>query len=451
MRGVTVLGMISLVGCGGAGGGGTAIVSNDNVPAVQGGEGAQTTQVITPRAPRHPAHRTVLVDGVREAQVLDELGGFRLVGGAGTIALVGPDGHVRASHRFAFGADGANGVFLASDPRGERVSHAVVGNGDQDGFRSPWGGQLDRWNLDEDTIEELTGLGYAAPQLARVGRAVVVVSPSESGLLGVTDTGLERREESADRLGWAPGRPAECYVGIGEDTYLVRASPAGALLVSEANGPVPDGVPSAPVPAEWPMSASLGARGLPSIALAPTGGRLALGTSSSMVLLGPQGIENEVLGGGNLQWRGADALRMGEFLRPLAVPTIPRRSVLVDRVPYPQASEDGGPPEGVAFAEWQYRAGEAEASGEPIPPLALAPVCGAAPRPRCVRARVDGTMISSWEIYDAARPTRVIAEVIEQRFPPGVGYVLVAPGGRYVRIWDGDTVAFQPLDRKSVV
>ena len=189
---------LALLGCGGATPPSTTTpTSNANEPQA----GPAVAELAPPPPPAYPLQRVVLVDGVRGAGVLDQLGGFSLVGGAGTIALVGPDGHVRASHRFAFGADGATGVFLGTGPRAEEPSHAVVGNGDQDGFRGPWAGELDRWNIDEDVVEQLTHLGYGAPLLARVGAAVVAVNPSEGSLHGVTLGGVEDRPEPADRVG----------------------------------------------------------------------------------------------------------------------------------------------------------------------------------------------------------------------------------------------------------
>jgi hypothetical protein len=446
MRGPTLLTCaITLGGCGGATPEATTTPTNTNAHAsleVDAGVG-ETPREEAP--PALPEQRVVLVDGVREARVLDELGDFRLVGGAGTVALVGPDGHVRASHRFAFGADGANAVFLASDPSVRRPTHVVVGNADQDGFRGPWAGELDRWSLDEDTIEQLVQLGYAAPLLARVGSAVVVVNPSEGALLGVTARAVERRDEPADRLGWAPGRPAECYVGMAdEDAWLVRAGTDGSLVVTEANVPVPETAPLEGVPSSWPMSPTLGARGIPAVALSGEGSHLALGSSSSMIVLGPEGLSAEVPSSGDLGWRDAETVRIGEHLRPLSIPTLPRRSMLVDRIPYPQESEDSSSPELTAFYEWRYRAEESE--GAP-PPYTIEPVCGPAPRARCVRAHVDGTEITAFEVFDAARPRTVLRTLDETRFPPGRGYVLVAPGGRFVRFYDGETVRLVPIPR----
>jgi hypothetical protein len=450
MRGPTLLTCaLTLAACGGATPDGATTPAPSEPASPDVDAGAPTPPPSEARAPALPHQRVVLVDGVRDAVVLDELGGLRLVGGAGTIALVGRDGHVRASHRFAFGADGASAVFLASDPRGEVPSHAVVGNADQDGFRGPWAGELDRWNLDEDTIESLVHLGYAAPLLARVGRAVVAVNPSEGSVLGVSASGIERRGEGADQLGWAPGRPAECYVGMAnEDAWLVRAAADGSLIVTEATGPVPESPAPARVPDDWPMSSTIGARGLPSIALAADGARLALGSSSSMVLLGPEGLSPERPAYGDVRWRDGETLQIGEFVRPLSIETVTRRSMLVDRIPYPQESEDASSPELSAFYEWRYRAEEGEG---PPPPYAIEPVCSAGPRARCVRAHLDGTQITGFEVFDAARPRTVLRTLPETRFPPGRGYVLVAPGGRFVRLYDGDTVTLVPVPRGEAI
>ncbi len=386
-----------------------------------------------PRAPVYPGARAVLVDGVRGARVLDEVGDLRLVGGAGTIALVGPDGHVRASHRFAFGADGASGVFLT--PAGGPASHAVVGNGDQDGFRGPWAGQLSRWDLDADTIEQLRSLGYAAPLLARVGPTVVAVSPAEGQVFGVTVAAVEEREEHVDQLGWAPGRPAECYVGDEDQAWLVRASSDGSLVLTESDSPVPETPPLATVPTAWPMSAVIGARGLPSVALEPSGGHLAISTSSTTLLLGPEGIGAELRGGHGVVFPREGLLRMGEITSPIAAPAHPSRSRFIERFIYPEDGEGGSSPEVAAFNEWRYQAEEAEADHQVVPTLALEPVCNSVAPLRCVRARVEGTQLVGWDFYDPARPTRALGSIAQREFPPGPGHTLVAPGGRWIRIF----------------
>jgi hypothetical protein len=426
-----VLGVGAVGGCGGAGLRAETAPANDNVPPVAAAEPAP------PPAPSGPTERTVLVDGVRGAVLLDELGGLRLVHGAGTVALVDQDGHVRASHRFAFGADGASAVFLDA-------TQAVVGNGDQDGFRGPWAGDLDRWRLDTDEVEELARLGYASPLLARVGEAVVVVSPADEILLGVTRTGVERRDERVDQLVWPPGRPAECYVGNGEETWLVHAASDGALSLREVNGPVP----AAPLPSRGearPTASEIGARGLPGAALAPEGGRLAVSTSSTMHLLGSDGIGPELASTGYLEWDGPAALHVGPHLHPIAQPTPHRRSLVVEHIPYAGETEDGTPPEIAAYDEWRYEADEALEQGVPVPPPRLEPVCSSAPV-RCVRAHLDGLEIDGWELFDPARPTRVLGRIRGRTIPPGEGYVVVAPGGVFVRD-AGETVTLTPLPR----
>lgn len=405
---------------------------NDNVPVAE----APAEPVAPP--PSAPAERAVLVDGVRGAIVLDELAGWRLVGGAGTLALVGPDGHVRASHRFAFGADGATGVFLDA-------SRVITGNGDHDGFRGPWSGRLSRWSLDTDTVEQLRSLGYAAPYLARLDGVVAVVSPSEQTLHGVTAGTLDDYGDYAvDQLGWAPGRPPECYVGDGERSWLARSDGRGHLVLTDVNGPTPE-TPLAPAATGLAMSPSLGARGMPSAELAPGGQPLAISTSSTMVLVGVDGISQEVPSQGYLQWQSDAALQVGQYFHPLAAPTLHRVSMLVDHVPYPNDSEGPAIPEISAFSEWQYRAQEAQEQGGAIPALPLEPVCSRAPV-RCVRAHLDGTDLDGWELFDPARPGRVLARIEERDWPPGQGYVVVAPGGRFLRVF-GEGASIRPLPR----
>lgn len=425
--------LLALAGCGGA------QDEPRTTPTVSVVPPASTEPVLTPppaSPPSYPSTRTVLIDGLRGAHVLDVVGDFSLVGGTGTIALVGPEGHVRASHRFAFGADGASGVFLT--PTAGDATHAVVGNGDQDGFRGPWGGELDRWSLDTDTLAQLHHLGYAAPLFARVGPSVVVVSPAMTELYGVTATGFEEREEGADQLGWAPGRPAECYVGNGEDTWLVRADASGALVVTEASGPVPESIAAQRIPSTWPMSATIGARGLPSVALEPSGGHLAISTSSTTIVFGPEGLGAEREGGREVSFPRAGLLRAGEVVSPVAAPALLSRSQLASRFEYPEDEEGATAPELRAFFDWRYQAGEAVADGQPIPPLAIEPLCNAVAPLRCVRARLEGAALAGWDYYDPARPRRVLGTIDQRNYPPGPGHALVAPGGRWIRIFNGE-------------
>ena len=320
---------------------------------------------------------------------------------------------------------------------GESPTHAVVGNGDTDGFRGPWAGELDRWNLDTDTVEQLRRLGYAAPLLARVGPAVVAVSPSESSVTGVTATAIEAREEQADRLAWAPGRPAEVYVGDEEGGWLVRANRDGTLVFSDEGSPMPESPSLEPVPSSWPLSPRLGARGLPFLALSPAGGHLAVGTSVSTVVLGPRGLGVERPGSGSLSFVRTGLLRAGDIVSPIAAPAHPRRSLLVERFVYPEDTEGESSPELRAYYEWQYQAQEASSDGQPIPALDIEPVCNAVAPRRCVRARVEGAHLAGWDYFDPARPGRALGTIDQSGFPPGPGHVLVAPGGRWVRIFNG--------------
>lgn len=431
------LGTALVTGCGAAAVARPAVQTpNDNVVSTGAPEPVGGSEL----APRvGPEQRVVLVDGVRGAVLLDELGGLRLVHGAGTVALVGPDGHVRASHRLAFGADGASAVFLDE-------AQAIVGNGDQDGFRSPWAGELDRWHLDADTLERLTPVAYGSPLLARVGPAVVAVSPADQALFGITASSLEHRDERVDRLSWSPARPAECYVGSEEEAWLVRAASDGALALRELNGPVPE--PELPARDEArPTVSEIGARGLPGAALAPGGGRLAVSTSSTMLVLGPDGIGPELPSPGYLAWEGAALLRVGEHLHPIAAPTAHRRSLVADRVVNPLEDEDGSPaPELQELEDWRFEVEEALQAGSPAPAApALEPVCSSAPV-RCVRAHLDGLAIDRWELFDPARPTRVLARLADRTIPPGPGHVFVAPGGAYVREL-GETMTLTSMPR----
>ena len=59
--------------------------------------------------------------------------------------------------------------------------------------------------------------------------------------------------------------------------------------------------------------------------------------------------------------------------------------------------------------------------------------------------------MAGWDVYDPAHPTRVLAHVDEDRFPPGAGYTLVAPGGRFLRTFDGESVSITPLPRGEAI
>jgi hypothetical protein len=226
-------------------------------------------------------------------------------------------------------------------------------------------------------------------------------------------------------------------VGDEEGGWLVRANRDGSLVFSDERSPVPESPPLEPVPTSWPMSPRLGARGLPFVALSPAGGHFAVGTSSSTVVLGPQGLGVERAGGGSLTFVRAGLLRVGEIVSPIAAPAHLLRSRLVERFIYPEDTEGESSPELRAYYEWQYRAEEASSNDQPIPALEIEPVCSSAAPRRCVRARVEGARLEGWDFYDPARPRRALGTIDQSGFPPAPGHVLVAPGGRWVRIFNG--------------
>ncbi|MBX7193031.1 MAG: hypothetical protein K1X94_13275 [Sandaracinaceae bacterium] len=444
----------SLAGCGGSTsegphasttmGASTEPTSPSEEPSTPPAEEVAEAPRETAPAPVAPvSSRAVLIDGVRDAVLLDELAGFRLVGGAGTLALVGPDGHVRASHRFAFGSTGASGVLLA--PHGE-ATHAVVGNGDRDGFRGPWSGRFGRWDLDRDTLEGFGAIEYDLPQFARLGPLVIAVDTTNGTVFTVTDTAFVEREEIADRVVWAPDRPPECIVGTESESFLARLDERGALsLAARTEGAPMPGQPP-PTPMAWPMDRALGARGLPSLRLAPVGARLIVATSSSMIVLGPEGPGPETPLRWEASWDGPDATYVDGVVRPLAVPTHAGRSLLVDAIPYPgEAEGDSTVPETRAYLQWVYGAGESEEGERRGPPPRIAPVCSRGRGARCVRAHFEEGRITGWDIYDRARPTRVLRQFPVEEYPPGVGHTLIAPGGRFMRTYDGSYITLTPL------
>lgn len=405
-------------------------VSNDNLPP-------RAPEAPTPSPSRYPTERIVLIDGARAGRVVDTLDGFQLVHGAGTVALVGPDGHVRASHRFAFGADGASAVLIDT-------GHALVGNVDHDGFRGPWAGGLDRWTIDTDTMERLVGLGYVAPLMARLPGVAVVLDPTDptaTALFGVRAQGEpDTLEAVGDRLVCAS--EDACFVVGADQTERVRVDAAGHLTLTPHDGPV-TAQPSTESPSTLP---SIGARGLPVAELAPTGGRLLLGTSSSMVVLGPEGIGSERTTRMEPRWGTDRLIWVNTVPFPLEAPTLPQPSVWTESIPYPLDIESEDVPEMLAFSSWQDDARAAQEEGRPIPRLDVPPVCAAVPPVRCVRAHLDGSAIDGWELFDPARPTRVLGRIAGRTIPPGAGYVAVGAGGRWVRDFI-ETTTLTPLPR----
>lgn len=138
------------------------------------GCGAASHAVVPRESPRPPDTRPVreaaseiLIDGVRDGALLEEREGLRLVGGSGTVALVGADGHVRAAHRFGYGGEGTLARFLDD-------TEVVVADVDAEGFRGPYSGRLVRWHLDDDTLDVLGEMGDGRLWTERFGRYLLI-------------------------------------------------------------------------------------------------------------------------------------------------------------------------------------------------------------------------------------------------------------------------------------
>lgn len=171
--------------------------------------------VAAPREPAAPpSEREVLIDGVRRGEVLDELDGWTLTEGSGTVALVGPDGHVRASHRFAFGSYGAVAAFVDG-------AYAVVANGDTEGFRSAWANAIVRWELDADTTEHLASLGYGIPTVARVGGRVVAAGDDDMPVVVIGTSTLVPAGDLSPEIVWPASRPPWCLVTSGSHVLAI--------------------------------------------------------------------------------------------------------------------------------------------------------------------------------------------------------------------------------------
>ncbi|MBX7195353.1 MAG: hypothetical protein K1X94_25080 [Sandaracinaceae bacterium] len=378
----------------------------------------------------------MLVDGVREGRVWDERGGFRLVVGEGTVALVGPEGHVRASHRVSFSRDDVVATFLDD-------GQAIVGNGGTDAaFRGPHGGRLERWRLDDDAFEVLAELGDITPSMARVGEGVVIVV-AEAGTSRVTASAFEALGQSADRIACTSGARPRCYLGFVEgDRWRIELAEDDAIDFVEDAGRVPPALRPRALPRSGPMSSQLGARGLPEVDLAPARHRLVVSSSSRSVVLGPEGIGAD-LDGANARWERDELLIVAGHDRPMDVATASRVSVFVDAIPHPLERDEVELVEVRDYDDWQAVAYEAESADRPIPVLRAPPVCSRAPPLRCVRAHTDGARIDGWELYDPRRSREVLARLPFTELPPGQGYVLVAPGGAYVRAVLGEASLFE--------
>lgn len=481
MRASGSLALVLALGCGGA-----------SVRPAEPEPTSPLAEVAVPEPVPASASAELVIDGVREPQLLDELEGWRLVGGAGTVALVGPDGHVRASHRFGYGGGGTNASFV-----GDR--HAVVGNADYDGFRGPWSGRLVRWDLDADAIEQLGELGYSAPTMGRLGdRLLVGRGDGSDGVLAVTTTDVEPLS-SAPHVVCAVGMDA-CFLYDVELTDVVRVDESGALRTEPAPPTlVPVGatgfalrenelvrladlstVPLTLAPGErlesalprgghelvevridgedgeseltrillvpeltfHPADAALppiappvllrGALGIPEVVFAPSSSRIALGSSTGTLVLGPGGVEHRFTLTGGLSWRGETILEVGGRVVPFDLAVTAAGSTRTDAAPFVGYYDDSETlVEALPLAEWV-------GDGAEGPPPNVPPVCSdEAPR-RCVRTTFDGGDgygVAGWEIYDPARPRRVL-DRIEASIPAVPRTVL--PTAHRVRMIDSE-------------
>ena len=112
-----------------------------------------------------PTEPEVIIDGVRDGMLLDERDGLRLVLGAGTLAIVDASGHVRLSHRIAFG-----GVVEAAF---SGVDDVVVQVTEELALRWAYAGLVVRWHLPTDTFEPLAGARLG--EIGRIGGSDTVL------------------------------------------------------------------------------------------------------------------------------------------------------------------------------------------------------------------------------------------------------------------------------------
>lgn len=371
--------------------------------------------------------RVVLVDGVRDAVLLDELDGWSLVGGADTVALVGPDGHVHASHFVTDPDTGFTAVFLDA-------GEVIVGSAACDGCLGPFSQGIQRWDLDTDTTRFVTDIFGSTPQLARLEAGVVAVSSQRAGALTIT---AEREDSSEDGLNeLVCSAPGDCFARSVNGQVSRVALQSGRLVLTPADRSLPR--TPAPRPASHlALSPSLGAIDL-SAGLAPTAGAVAI-DGDPRIVLDRAGITVGPRGRGSW-WISDRAFEVMSQLEPIALPTEHRLSRLAT-VPATSPMEEPYPPEMAAYLEWAYDDEDSRAAAPPRTP----PVCSTTRPIRCVRSHVVDSQIEGWDVFDPARASRVLWHLEGPDHPPGRGYVLVSPGGLFVRSRGEDTTSLLPI------
>ncbi len=422
---------IGAVGCGAS----SPVVEHASVVA----EAAPEPVAPSPPRPMAPTARAVLIDGVRGGAVLDERDGWRLVSGAGTVALVGADGHVRASHRFAYGSGGARAIF---GPRG----HALVENLDGGGQLGPLSSQLHHWDLDADTLEQLAALGYNAPSMARLGEVALAVLPEASegeGLVALGPSGVSRHDLTAVSLRCEEGPPPSCTAGTYEQPRVatIRLDPSGALVIQHITDPSTSNEGEDEEVAEEPeppprvtgLVPSLGARGIHEQVFAPRSPRLLLVSPTEAVVLGPDGISPRI----------AHGAARGEAVYESAAESgwAPNESALLL----------GGAvvPFGIEPPQEPSRIGPVFLGGEEGGEISAGPVCSPGPRARCVRARREDDEVVGWEVFDPRRPSRALVTLELEETPEAAPETAWLPAGaQYLRAidWAG-RMSLQPLGR----
>jgi hypothetical protein len=100
----------------------------------------------------------------------------------------------------------------------------------------------------------------------------------------------------------------------------------------------------------------------------------------------------------------------------------------------------------LAYLDWFFADEDQRAAVPPRTP----PVCSTTRPIRCVRAHFvdsefEGWTIEGWDVFDPARASRVLWHLEGPDHPPGRGYVLVSPGGLFVRSRGEGTTSLLPI------
>ncbi len=366
----------------------------------------------------------IVLQGIEGAAHEDEIEGLELVSSARGELIVRDVRGVRARRRFGFVMSRVTGRFVG----GARfVVVSTADDGGRRGFanpRDPFGmssGTLVRWDVTTDEVATLAPAPDANPTLCRSGAQTIALRDGQLVSIGAetfVPSGAQA-EELAERDG-------ACFVRRGSDWLLVSADASGTIATSAAEAP-----PAAPR-AEAASVVGPYVEQIEWMGLAPSADVVGVGSRLRMYVLSAEGVRALTPPSQDCAWRSNGMLACGRVLVPTDVTTLPGPSLVEPRVRSVVDADAWTIPTLMAYGTWQREATEAIAAGTPVPPFPIQPVCASEAPHACVRAHLVGTSVDGWELFDPSTPDVVRAR-LPSTFPPGPGYVRVAPGGRYVR------------------